>query len=150
MYLQKELDELNKFIKNEDQTNLEVSEKGIYWHIDHSLKVIQGVIKLLSESDPSTYKNKFNLAQFYIFKRRSIPRGAGKAPKSVTTTEQVLKEDLVSRLIKVNSVLDKLGDISKNHYFDHYRFGHLNKIKALKFLKIHTQHHLKIMCDIKK
>jgi hypothetical protein len=48
-----------------------------------------------------------------------------------------------------NSLLE-LESISNNHYFEHPFLGKLKKKAAIRFLEIHTNHHLKIIEDIIK
>ena len=43
-----------------------------------------------------------------------------------------------------------LKDCEANQYFMHPFFGQLNKKQTIKFLEIHTEHHLKIIRDILK
>lgn len=44
----------------------------------------------------------------------------------------------------------KIEHFDKNAFFEHPLFGVLNKKDTMKFLKMHTTHHLKIIQDISK
>ena len=44
----------------------------------------------------------------------------------------------------------KLENISKDHYFEHPFFGKIKRKETIRFLEIHTNHHLKIIDDILK
>jgi hypothetical protein len=79
-----------------------------------------------------------------------IPRGKGKAPDRVVPRATYTADELQNHL---NTTIEKLQIIEKiqpNQHFTHPFFGQLNKKPMLKFLKIHTNHHLHIINDILK
>ena len=133
-----------------DKENNTISSAKTGWHIQHSLLVINSIVNALKQSNPANYHWKFNLNRVFIFTINKIPRGKGKAPKAVQPkaeiTHNVLHESVA--LAKINVHL--LGSLHKNQYFLHPYFGHLNVKSTVKFLKIHTKHHLKIINDILK
>ena len=51
--LKGEINELYKYIEAGRLERHEVSTKDTFWHIDHSLRVIVGVINLLNDGDVS-------------------------------------------------------------------------------------------------
>lgn len=148
MILNKEILELEDRISDADQVNLSISEKGVDWHIDHSLRVINAVCHALKKSVPEDYKWSFNYIRSYIFLIGYIPRGKGRAPKSVVAQGEIHLNDLREQMDKAKVLLKELEDLPANSHFPHPYFGLLNRNMTIKFLRIHTRHHLKIIKDI--
>ena len=150
----KEIDELiNQLEANiefENLTDLTISKVAVGWHIDHSLKVLNGVIAVLKNSNPEEYKKKFNLMKELIFLLGFIPRGKAKAPKAVRSFEIITKEDLLSQVAIAKKNSSEIQNLNPKSFFKHPYFNDLNLKETLYFLKLHTKHHLKIINDIKK
>lgn len=149
------MQELSKLIKSleekipmMDAANTQISSAKVGWHVQHSLLVINSIINGLKQSDPTMYQWKFNLNKTLIFTLGKIPRGKGKAPKAVQPKEEITKDTLLESVEKANISIAELNNVQKNQYFLHPYFGHLNVKPTIKFLKIHTKHHLKIINDI--
>jgi len=142
------LDSLEAYIENHNVSNPKISNGDVAWHIDHSLKVINNVVKALQTSDPSSYKNNFSFLAKLFFKLGFFPRGKAKAPKHVKPPENILKEDLITQfeLSKMNMAI--IASLDKNAYFKHPLFGNINTTRVYQFLELHTNHHLKIIDDI--
>ena len=135
---------------NIDKENLKVSKVNVGWHLDHSLKVINGVFKVLKNSNSSEYKKEFNKLRFVVFLIGRFPRGRAKSPRRVLPPEIVVKEDVESQLNLAIENVKLISCIKENQYFTHPLFKQLNKKQTLKFLRLHTNHHLKIVKDILK
>jgi hypothetical protein len=150
MFLENEIGKIEEFINQAEKLNIQVSEKGVDWHIDHSLKVINSVIHALKKSNPSDYKRKFNLLRSFIFTFQFIPKGKGKAPKAVVANGNITKEDLFLQLKDAKVRLVEMEDLPKNRFFKHPYFGMLNLNLSKKFLSIHSKHHIKIIRNIIK
>ncbi|MBO3117881.1 DUF1569 domain-containing protein [Winogradskyella sp. DF17] len=148
--LSKYLDELESLIPKFKEKNPKVSKSNVGWQIDHSLKVINNVIKALEASDPKLYKSNFSFLGWVFLSLGYFPRGKAKAPKHVKPPEVILEEDLVSQVKAVKSNLESLANLNKNSFFEHPMFGNVNTKKAVRFLEVHTNHHLKIIRDILK
>ncbi len=131
-----------------DKVNTTTSAATVGWHIQHSLLVINSIINGLKQSDPNTYQWKFNLSRTFIWTIGKIPRGKGKAPNVVIPKEEITSALLKYRIAKAKENIASLASAQKNHYFEHPYFGKLNLKPTIKFLKIHTKHHLKIINDI--
>ncbi|MFM7720789.1 MAG: DinB family protein [Sediminibacterium sp.] len=142
--------ELATYIPNYNQTNKGISEASVGWHIVHCLLVIKQITSTVAQSDPKLYKSKFNMTRFFIFLSKTIPRGKAKAPKVVIPTDEITLEYLQDHLKNTYGAITYLKDCEKNQYFMHPFFGQLNKKQTIKFLAIHTEHHLKIIRDILK
>jgi len=148
MFLNKEIKTLKEMINHSKVKELEVSSNGIDWHIDHTLKAILVVSKILKKSDPSKYQRKYNLLRSVIFISGKIPRGKGKAPRSVLPPENILKKDLHHQFDEAVKALNEIENMPANSNFKHPYFGQLDLRLSMRFLDIHTNHHLKIMNDI--
>jgi len=142
--------ELANYIADYNQFNHAISEASVGWHIEHSLLVIKQVTATVAQSEPKLYKSKFNLSRFFVFLLKTIPRGKAKAPKVVIPVDEITKETLQESLKNTYQAIAYLKDCQENQYFMHPFFGQLNKKQTIKFLEIHTEHHLKIIRDILK
>ncbi len=142
--------QLESKINDFETVNLTISKSTVGWQIDHSLRVINGVISMLKKSNPEDYKWKFNFPRTIIFFVNRIPRGKANAPKNVQSFDEILKQDLKNQIeISEILVLD-LDKLHKKSNFKHPYFDILNLKQTIKFLNIHTYHHLKIINDILK
>lgn len=139
---------LESKIPNKDITEDSVSKSSVGWHIEHSLLVINQVLSQLEKSNTNTFKRDFNLTKIVLFFLNKFPRGKAKAPKTVIPKGDFSKESLLksAELAKIN--FNKIETFDRNSNFNHPYFGSLNLKDTLKFLNIHTQHHLDIIDDI--
>lgn len=141
------LPEIKSYIPEYKKVIEKISQKSLGWQIDHSLKVVISICETLLSSNPNEFKPKFNGLKTAIFLSNYIPRGKGKAPK-ITTTDNISLEELNSQFTRVNELLPQLNSLPSKSHFKHPLFGHLDLKDSIKFLYIHTYHHLKIMRDI--
>lgn len=148
MFLQTAINSIENYIPHHQKENSNISQKTVGWQLDHTLRVLIGVPKVLAQSNPEDYKWKFNKTRFIIFLLNKIPRGKGKAPKQVVNHDEVTKEGLENLLNKAKDSLQLLDNLPVNANFNHPYFGMLNLKQTKKFMKIHTQHHLSIVKDI--
>ncbi|MCB4799774.1 DUF1569 domain-containing protein [Neotamlana laminarinivorans] len=128
--------------------NTKASKASIGWHLDHSLKVFNSVCTATIQSNPEDYKRTFNFWRALLFKLNYIPRGKAKAPKYVLPPENIQENDIRNQLKTVKSNLKALQKLPKTSFFKHFIFGKLNKKQTLRFLQMHTHHHLKIIAKI--
>jgi hypothetical protein len=142
--------ELANHIVDHSQSNKAISEASVGWHIEHSLLVIKQITATVAQSEPKLYKSKFNVKRFVVFLTKTIPRGKAKAPKVVIPSEEITVDLLQESLKNTYQAITYLKDCEANQYFMHPFFGQLNKKQTIKFLAIHTEHHLKIIRDILK
>jgi len=144
------LPELANYIADYNQSNKAISEASVGWHIEHSLLVIKQITATVAQSEPKLFKPKFNTSRFFVFLLNTIPRGKAKAPKMVIPADDITIEGLQESLKNTYQAIAYLKDCLDNQYFMHPFFGQLNKKQTIRFLAIHTEHHLKIMRDILK
>lgn len=148
--LHKLLNQLESSIPDYKKTNASVSQSTIGWQIDHSLLVVLGVINELKKSNPENYKWKFNKTRLLLQIINKIPRGKAKVPQSVNPLDSTTQEGLRLKMELAKKQLVELEKLPAHSYFTHPIFGDLKLKSTLWFLKLHTQHHLKIILDIQK
>ena len=141
--------ELESKIPNQEDYNPEISKSNVGWHIEHILLTNKMILEAVEKSNPANYSWSFKLSRIVVFTMNKIPRGRAKAPKVVvpkTYDEQTLLEHLKIVTAKIQG----LENMNSDKYFDHPYFGNLRLNKTIKFLEIHTKHHLEIINDIMK
>ena len=144
------INKLENNIDSKDVVNSQVSQVNVSWHLAHSLKVLHNIIKVLQVSNPEDYHWRFNRSRSFVYFLNFIPRGKGKAPKSVIPAEEISKDELHKDIATVRGLLEELQHLDAKSNFTHPYFGQLNLKQTKKFLAIHTKHHLKIIDDIIK
>lgn len=133
-----------------DKKNEAVSGVTVGWHIQHSLMVVNVIIRSLESSNQKDYKWKFNFLRIFILTVGKFPRGKVQSPKSVRPKEAYSSDSLQADFQTTEINLAKLYALPKNAFFTHPIFGDLNLKPAIRFLRLHTRHHLKIINDIIK
>ena len=112
------------------------------------------MINLVSESlvnsDPNLHNSGFNKWRFLLFNLDYIPRGKARAPKIVRPPELISNEALSSQFKLAYQNIENVKQADENSHFKHFVFGVLNKKRTIRFLCLHTHHHLKIIKDIVK
>ncbi|MEP3838251.1 MAG: DUF1569 domain-containing protein [Algibacter sp.] len=146
--LTQQLAEIEGLIPKKDLKNPLVSIVDAGWHLDHALKVFNAVSQWTENSNPNEYKRKFNFWRSILLPLGYIPRGKARAPKHVFPPEIIKSEDLKKQLQIGRIHIDKLTKLPENAFFNHFIFGMLSKKQTLRFLDMHTNHHLKIVSDI--
>jgi len=142
--------ELESYITVKNKRNDTVSTSDIAWQIDHSLKVFNLVSDTFVNSDPNLHSSKFNKWRLLCFTIGYFPRGKVKAPKFVRPPEVISIEDLELQLQLAYQNVEEIKAADENAHFKHFIFGVLNKNRTIRFLQLHTNHHLKIIRDILK
>jgi len=151
MSLSKEFNTIKVYIQKENIHNFKVSKRSAYWQLDHLLTVIISISHTVRKSNPQDYKKAFNLNRFLILTLGFIPRGAGKAPKEVISElDSINQNNLLILSEKAEKLFNSFDHFQNHQFMNHPYFGHMNTKQSKKFIKIHTQHHLKIIRDIYK
>jgi hypothetical protein len=144
------IDQLLSKMPFKESANIQISEREVAWHMAHSLKVIYKVAQVVEDSDPSQYRWRFNKTRSFVFFFNHIPRGKGKAPKSVLPSENMSPEDFEQEFKKAKAAVLALENLERKKFFTHPIFGMLDLKCSKKFIALHTEHHLKIIDDILK
>lgn len=140
--------ELESKIPHHELVNPEVSKGSVGWHIEHSLLTLDVIIEALKRSNPDDYKWTLNFKRMLVYSIGKIPRGRAKAPTVVQPTADFNEETLTQHIATSKQKIKDLERLQSNHFFKHPFFGDLNLKPTLKFLHIHTKHHLAIIHDI--
>ncbi|MBI2722499.1 MAG: DinB family protein [Bacteroidetes bacterium] len=139
--------ELENTLPQQHIQNLAVSGSSVGWHIEHILLTNNAIINALKNSEPTKYKPSFRFSKLLVFVTGKIPRGRAKAPK-VVTPALFNTESLTAHINYGKDKIQELKTLSPSAYFTHPFFGDLKLKDTIKFLEIHTKHHLNIIKDI--
>jgi hypothetical protein len=142
------LNQLEYHIPSSELSNLQVSQSTVGWQIEHSLLTINGIVSAVQKSNPKDYQWKFSFMKIIILATKKIPRGKAKAPKIVVPKTDITFADLQQHLAKARETIKGLETVSKDQFFEHPYFGKLKLKETIRFLEIHTSHHLNIIEDI--
>lgn len=148
--LDKEFNFIKAHIQYLEKVNTKVSKVSVGWHLDHSLKVMNSVIENINSSTAVHYQPKFSALRLVTFTLGFFPRGKAKSPKRVLPPEIIVKKDIEHQLETAMHNLKLMDGLDQHQFFTHPLFHQLNKKQTIKFLGLHTNHHLKIVKDILK
>lgn len=147
--LLQQLEKLESYKAQYHLKNEKVSMVDVRWHVEHSVLVFCRIIEGLAHSTPENYSPKFSVPKYYILLVGKIGRNKGKAPKA-TMPNFTDENEMEGKIQLIRQRLHHIMDLHPNSFIDHPYFGHLNVKTSLKFLRIHTNHHLNIIEDIIK
>lgn len=128
----------------------EISGWSVAEQIDHVIKVITSVLKRIAD-DPAPLDKGINMLGRVILLAGWIPRGKGRSPKNVFA-ERAARADLLAALNRIREQIDALTSAQiarREPTVPHPFFGGLTSEQALRFIVIHTVHHLKIIREIR-
>jgi DinB superfamily len=119
--------------------------------LDHVTKVTASVVNVLADPNAKRLDSGINGIGRVILRFGWIPRGIGKSPKRFRGAPAIAA-DLDAAIERVALAFDALPfdalRKSRVPVMPHPRFGGLTPPQALRFIEVHTQHHLKIIDDI--
>jgi hypothetical protein len=130
-----------------------VSAWSVAQQLDHLLKVAEfALVRLLAEGEP--LPRGINLLGRVLLAWGRIPRGRGKSPAAARGEERSATE-LAAALARVRGLLAQVRErtallASREPRVKHPYFGGLNPGQALRMGAIHTDHHLRIVADIRR
>ncbi len=148
--LEKLLQQIEEYIPFQATERKSISQVSAGWHLEHCMLVLNGVVQAMEDSNPEEYKFQWKPIRFVIMTVKKIPRGKGRAPSRVQPTVEFNEVSLQEHLLKTRDSFNKLRNLEKNQFFPHPYFGNMKLKAAIKFLGIHTSHHLNIVRDIVK
>ncbi|WP_312762280.1 DUF1569 domain-containing protein [Epilithonimonas sp.] len=148
--IQNQLRKIESLLPEIDKENLQVSKASVGWHLEHSLLILNGSLKGLTITNPENYKPKFSIKKFVFLNFGLIPRGKIKSPMQFFPLETPTKESIEKLLNLAKERLEAVKNLPSKSYITHPFLGDFDKKTTLKFLGLHTNHHLKIVGDILK
>ncbi len=148
--IQNQLRKIESLLPEIDKEHLQVSKASVGWHLEHSLLILNGSLKGLTITNPENYKPKFSIKKFVFLNFGLIPRGKIKSPKQFFPLETPSKESIEKLLNLAKERLEAVKNLPEKSYITHPFLGDFDKKNTLKFLALHTNHHLKIVGDILK
>ncbi len=145
-----QIKEIESFLELEDKLDAEVSNWSIYKQLEHILIVNKNIsAAILKGKEPEERKARTPLS-YFVLTTGFIPRGKAKAPK-IAEPKSLSQSELKSLLEEVKNNFSKLDNLNLSLVVaNHPYFGGLNSKEWLRFLEVHTNHHLKIVRDIIK
>lgn len=131
----------------------EVSAWSVAEQVDHLVKVEQSIFSHLLTRTPAVGKS-ISWAGRFVLLTGWIPRGVASSPKRLRGTAagpeelgtalEACRETFRRLAAEPDPLLDSVPSLP------HKIFGAFTAVEALRFVPIHTRHHLKIVADIRK
>jgi hypothetical protein len=122
-------------------------------HLDHTVKVAQSVIHRIGDAAAEPSPRKMSMIGRAVLLFGWIPRGKGKAPERLRGVLCTV-EDLEARIARYESALATVtaptAAAARLPIVPHPRFGGLTPAEAVRFVAVHTRHHLRIVADVLK
>ena len=146
--LELQLREIEQLIPQMQSLQPAVSAVPVGWHLSHSLKVIHNILAAIEKSNPSEYRKKFNFNRLLVLTSGKIPRGKVRAPSVVLPDADLDPQKLKHQLEKTRQKRIGFEDLPKKAFFKHPFLDDLNRNQTIRFLVVHTEHHLKIAREI--
>lgn len=144
------LEELRTWVEHAGLTVSAVSKWSVGMHLHHCCLAMAGVCKALASADAPPPEKKSSMAASIIFSSGRIPRGSAKASDTVIPRPDFSRSELLELLDACERGLREANGLDSSAWFEHSFFGVLTRDKALKFVRMHNDHHLKIIADVKK
>lgn len=145
------MDELEGLIPDYEKTNTSISATSVGWHIAHSFMVLERMSMSVAQSDAAQFKKpSFSFKKWVVMLLGRIPRGRGKAPATVVPTETITLQIINERLASAKRAIEEMKTANEHGFMTHPIFGILNKKETLRFMQIHSHHHIAIAKEIIK
>jgi Protein of unknown function (DUF1569) len=132
-----------------NEKNEKISAWTVGMQAHHSLLAANVILGTLLESVPGEREEGRSLKRTVIMKLGKIPRGRGKSPDAAIPSEDISREELEKLLAAAQEKLKQTENTAPDAWWEHFIFGVMTRDTALKFLNIHTEHHLSLIDDIR-
>ena len=133
-----------------DVVNESVSKASVGWHLEHLLLILNSSLKGLTLTNPKDYNPKFSLKKFVFVNFGIIPRGKISSPKQFVPLNVPTQESILKLMNLAKTRLEAVKSLPEKSFITHPFLGDFDKKTTLRFLWLHSNHHLKIVDDILK
>lgn len=143
------LDELRAAVPSAAVRSPEVSAGSVAWHLHHLYLSMSGISRALLECDTPPEGRPTPTGRL-VLTTGFIPRGGAKSPDVAIPREESAPDELAEMLDRAEELLDRAAETGRDAWFRHFVLGSLRRDQALKFVRVHNRHHLRIIRDILK
>ena len=119
-------------------------------HLDHTIKVASGLLHVLNKEEIPRLPRGISVIGRLVLLIGWIPRGRGRSPERMLpapATVDELQQRLTEMDAQIERVANRTAAVPAFPIVRHPVFGGLTYAQALRFIAIHTHHHLKILDD---
>ena len=141
-------DALATWVDRRESLHAPTSSWNVGQQIEHCCLVIGGVHDALQRSQPPVPRAKISLVRRGVFLTGRIPQGRAQAPRSVHPEPAPARAHLDACLQQARQQVEAIRAMAPDAWFKHFVFDVLKRDEALRFLQIHTDHHLRIIQQI--
>ena len=117
-------------------------------HVHHCALAMIGTCRALQKSTPPPPLSRPPLIRIVAFSTGRFIRGRARSPERVLPRADISVAELTSLLEEAGRQVEAAGNLDGRRWFNHFMFGVLKRDDALRFLRIHNRHHLRIVSDI--
>lgn len=107
-----------------------------------------GIGRLLAKSKPPPPARFPSLVGSVVLTFGRIPRGRAKAPDFAAPDPGITETELIALLDESERLLAAIPGLNRRAWFRHFILGVLTRDRAVRFVRIHNRHHLRIIEDI--
>jgi len=144
------LDRLRAMAAHADVSAPSVSRWSVGMHVHHCSLAMTNIGRGLAKSTPPVPPGRRSLPRLLVFTLGRIPRGRAKNPPAVAPTPAIPVAELLALLDESAKHLEGTASLSPDTWITHPMLGPLRRDDALRFVRIHNRHHLKLVGDILK
>ena len=127
----------------------QISDWPVGLHIQHCALAMVGICRAMTKAELPPPKAGFNLLRPIVLLTGRIPRGRAKSPDEVVPSPDLSDRDLARLIDLAERMMGKARSLPPEAWYRHFAFGILKRDAALRVLKVHNRHHLRIIRDIR-
>ncbi len=118
-----------------------------------NLVIASSLITMSQKPEEEDSDRRASITGVSVLATGYIPRGRGKSPGRLRPPADLTRDQLTSALNKSESAVGEVGVLlgllqSRKGRIEHPHFGFMRPSQWIRFMNVHTNHHLKIVRDI--